>query len=434
MNRQTNDNLTVGKQLTIFLTALIARIIYLLPQVPAQSYQGADTRLYLEIARNILQGNGFVFNQTPTAFVSPLYPLYLSICLAIFGENILWASVLQCIFSSATCVLIALTTARLFNKNVGLIAGIIAALYYELILWNSSQLLTEPLYTFFLAAAIYATVRGIGNETRKILYFIVAGVGFGLAGLVRPLGFPIAVSATFFLIIVFLLKKQKYWRHALLIFFCCFLTMLPWGIRNYYTMNHFTILSLEGGHVFWLGNNPEYDRFEHPDFTKWGGYTLMFNNFPEEVKGKTEVEQNLVFSQAAWQHIFAHPFNFVRRGFHKTWNMWRPTFSRSSVKNLLISWTIYPALLLLSLSGIWLALKKRFMRAETIGAGVLVWILFTNLLIHFAITGEIRFRVPLWTVLIPFAALTISVIISKTKQLIQARSSQLTTSVREAKS
>jgi len=186
-------------------------------------------------------------------------------------------------------------------------------------------------------------------------------------------------------------------------------------------MNHFTLLSLEGGHVFWLGNNPEYDRFEHPDFTKWGGYTLMFNNFPEEVKGKTEVEADQVFSQTAWQHIFAHPFNFVVRGFHKTWNMWRPTFSGSSWKNLLVSWTIYPMLLLLSLSGIWLSLRKRLVTAQTVAAGVLVWIFLTNLLIHFTITGEMRFRVPLWTVLIPFAALTVSVIIPKSKSFVLTR-------------
>ncbi|MCY7346308.1 MAG: glycosyltransferase family 39 protein [Pyrinomonadaceae bacterium] len=421
MSRQNNNNLSFVKQSAIFLIAFAARFIYLLPQIPAKTYTGSDTRLYLDIAQNILQGNGFAAGQTPTAFVSPLYPLYLSFCLAVFGENILWASVLQCVFSSLTSVLIALTATRLFDKNVGMIAGMIAALYYELILWNSSQLLTEPLYTFFLASAVYAVVCAVTTENRKILCFSLAGVAFGLAGLVRPLGLPIAVSVTVFLLTIFLLTRQTHWKYALLILLCCVLTMLPWGVRNHYTMNRFTLLSLEGGHVFWLGNNPEYDRFEHPDFTKWGGYTLMFNNFPEEVKGKTEVEADQIFSQTAWQHIFAHPFDFVVRGFHKTWNMWRPAFSGSSWKNLLVSWTIYPMLLLLSLSGIWLSLRKRLVTAQTVAAGVLVLVFLTNLLIHFTITGEMRFRVPLWTVLIPFAALTVSVIISKSKSFVLTR-------------
>lgn len=416
MNRQTVNNLSLFKQSAIFLIAFAARLIYLLPQISTGTYMGSDTRVYLEIAQNVLRGSGFTANQTPTAFVSPLYPLYLSFCLAVFGENLVWASVLQCVFSSLTCVLIALAASRLFDKNVGLIAGIFAALYYELILWDSSQLLTEPFYTFFLAAAICALVCAIQSENRKFLYFSAAGVAFGLAGLVRPLGLPTAISAAIFLLIVFLLKRQTHWKYALPILLFCVLTMLPWGIRNYYTMNYFTLLSLEGGHVFWLGNNPEYDRFEHPDFSKWGGYTLMFNDFPEEIKGKNEVEVNQIFGQIARRHIFAHPFDFVVRGFHKMWNMWRPAFSRSSAKNLLVSWTIYPLLLLLSLSGIWLAFRSNAVtEAQTIAAGVLVWIFLTNLLIHFTITGEIRFRVPLWTLLIPFAALSFSKIILKAK-------------------
>lgn len=421
MDQQNNNNLSAVKQTAIFLVAFAVRIAYLLPQISAKTYIGADTQLYLEIAQNILHGNGFTSNQMPTAFVSPLYPLYLSFCMAVFGETLWWASVLQCVFSALTCILIALTAARLFGKNVGTIAGMLAALYYELILWNSSQLLTEPLYTFFLAAAIYAVVCAVTSESRKIFYFSSAGVAFGLTGLVRPLGLAIAVSVTIFLLTVFLLKRQTHWKYALLTLFCCILTMLPWGIRNYYTMNHFTLLSLEAGHVFWLGNNPEYDRFEHSDFTKWSGYTVMFNDFPEEIKGKTEVEADGIFSRTAWQHIFAQPVSFVVRGFHKTWNMWRPAFSGSSWKNLLVSWTVYPTLLLLSLSGIRLSLRKGLITTRTVAVSVLVWILLTNLLIHFAITGEIRFRVPLWTVLIPFAALTISISISKLKSFVSAK-------------
>jgi len=421
MNRQNDINLSFTKQSAIFLIAFAIRIIYLLPQIPAKTYTGTDTRLYLDIAQNILHGNGFAAKEIPTAFVSPLYPLYLTFCLAVFGENTLWASVLQCVFSSLTCVLIALTANRLFDKKIGIIAGMMAALYYELILWNSSQLLTEPLYTFFFAAAVYMTVCAVMTENRKFLYFSLTGIAFGLAGLVRPLGLPIAISVTIFLSAVFLLKRQTYWKYALLTVFWCVLTLMPWGIRNYYTMNHFTLLSLEGGHVFWLGNNPEYDRFEHPDFTKWGGYTLMFNDFPEEVKGKTEVETNRIFSQTAWKHISSHPANFVVRGFHKTWNMWRPAFSGSSWKHLLISWTLYPMLLLLSLLGIWLSLRKVLLTAQSIAILTLVWIFLTNLLIHFTITGEIRFRVPIWAVLIPFAALTFSMVISKSKPFVSTR-------------
>jgi hypothetical protein len=267
---------------------------------------------------------------------------------------------------------------------------------------------------------LYALACAVLSEEREIPYFSLAGAAFGLAGLARPLALPIAVSVTAFLLTVFLLKRRKHWARPLLVLCFCLLTMLPWGVRNYYTMNHFTLLSLEGGHVFWLGNNPEYDLFEHPDFTKWGGYTLMFNKFPAEVQGQTEVGRDRNFRQAAWRHIWAHPFNFIIRGFHKTWNMWRPAFSGSSWKNLLVSSTVYPALLLLALWGIWRSIRKEPITSQTIAAGALAWIFLTNLLIHFTITGEIRFRVPLWTILIPFAAQSFSEILMRFKSFVSA--------------
>jgi hypothetical protein len=63
-NNQNNDRLLVAKYLAIFMTAFAARIAYLLPQIGAKSYAGADTVLYLDIARNILNGNGFAAGQS----------------------------------------------------------------------------------------------------------------------------------------------------------------------------------------------------------------------------------------------------------------------------------------------------------------------------------------------------------------------------------
>jgi len=404
MNRLDNavSKLSINNQMIIFLVALIARIVYLLPQVSQKTYLGADTRLYLEIAQNILDGNGFAVEHGATAFVAPAFPIFLSACIFLFGENMAWASVIQCILASITCVVIAKIAVCLFDKSTGFIAGIIAALYYELIMWGSTQLLTEPLYIFFLALAIYYLTSAIISAQNKVWFYSLCGGFFGLAGLVRPLALPIAVSVTVFLLFLLRRKRQEL-LYPFILIFACLLVMMPWGLRNYFTLNHFTLLSLEGGHVFWLGNNPEYDRFE----TKQGGYTAMFLPFPEDVRRDDEVQANQSFSHAAWQHIFEHPVNFIIRGFHKMWNMWRPAFSGSSWRNLLVSWTVYPLLLISSLRGIFNSLKSKEYTQRKLVASVLVWILLTHLAIHFLITGEIRFRVPLWVVLIPFSALAL---------------------------
>jgi hypothetical protein len=217
--------------------------------------------------------------------------------------------------------------------------------------------------------------------------------------------------------LVALLYQREKLKQGVIFIAACLLVMQPWGLRNYFVFNNYTLSSTEGGHVFWLGNNPEYDLGEHPDFTRYGGYTVMFKPPPglaRQIDGKTEPESNRIFAREAWQHISHHPKAFFVRAFHKTWNMWRPTFGVSSFQNKLISYTFYPLLLFLSLCGIFLAWRLKF-RSFTLKNflsnliqpfGLLSVFLIIHLLLHAAINGEIRFRVPLWIVLVPFASVS----------------------------
>jgi hypothetical protein len=166
-------------------------------------------------------------------------------------------------------------------------------------------------------------------------------------------------------------------------------------------MGQFTLSSTESGYVFWLGNNPGFDRRESPDFIKYQGYTAMFPQLPESA-GKSEIEVNRIHREAAFAYIKAEPLLWIRRAFDKLWNMWRPVFSGSSMTHRIIGYTVYPLLLGLALAGMVLS-RRDFNRTWPLLAFIAI-----HLLLHGAITGEIRFRIPLWAALIPFSALTIS--------------------------
>jgi len=418
--------LSLRNQIFIYFSALTVRLAYVLAQykfgIVDGNFVSGDAVFYLKLAENILAGNGMANDSGATAFVSPGFPLFLAGCQAVFGADTVWTSLFQCFLSAAICVFTANSTAIMFGRRAGIIAGIIAAGYYELILWTSGQILTEPLYTFILSAALLALIIAVTKS--GWIRFASAGALFGLAALVRPTALPVALGIGFLIFAVSILKHGNEWRHALVFITFCLLVMMPWGIRNYLVIGNFTLLSTEGGHVFWLGNNPEYDKFEHPDFQKFGGYTTMFSppdKLKAELDGKSEVERNRIFSSAARQHIFNHPTAFLIRATHKNWNMWQPAFSISSRRNLLLSWTLYPALLFLSLAGIALAWR----RSETGNriteiikpVGLLSIFLLIHIAMHTVITGEIRFRVPLWTALIPFAALIVNLIIDFLRNL-----------------
>lgn len=406
---------------TIFAIALLLRVSYVLLQsrfnLLGGSFVSGDASFYIAIAKNVLAGSGLAYRGALTAYVSPGFPLFLAGCLSIFGENTIWISLLQCVLSALVCVFIASLTALMLGKRAGIIAGMIAAIYYELILWTSGQILTEPLYTFLLAAAVYALVSASVSEKSVDFKFALAGFLFGLSALVRPLALAVALGLGILMLLVSLFYKSRRLKQALIFAAVCLLTMQPWGLRNYFALDYYTLTSLEGGHVLWLGNNPEYDLYEHPDFTRFGGYSLMFSAPPEltqQLKGKTEAQSNQIYSQQAFQHIFHHPGAFFTRAIHKTWNMWRPTFSGASFQNKLISYTLYPLLLFFSLIGIFLAWRselkdftlKNFLLTCAKPIGLLSAFLLIHLLLHATINAEIRFRVPLWIVLIPFASVT----------------------------
>lgn len=254
------------------------------------------------------------------------------------------------------------------------------------------------------------------SQVYYYLNFCLSGIFFALASLTRPISIAIACGLAFVIFISAIFGKSLDWKLPVYFIAVFFLLMMPWGIRNYFVMSSFTISSLEGGHVFWLGNNAEYDRYEHPDFTKYGGYTVMFSR-PAEASG-TEAESNRKFYELAQKHIFANPFEFIKRGFHKIWNMWRPNFSGSSWRNSLLSYTFYPLILLSSLFGMftcWKNLKGNFWQNLSEPIVLLILFFLAHLAIHFVITGEIRFRLPIWLVLIPFSAFTFSFLLKKAK-------------------
>jgi len=402
------NSLTLNSQLLIFAVALLLRAGYVLAQyrwgIVSGDFKSGDAGLYLRLADSLLAGRGLADGSGPTAFVMPGYPLFLSACFYLFGRNSEIASLIQSGLSALACVWIARSTALLFSRSAGVVAGLIAAGYYELVLWTSGQLLTEPLYFFLVASAIYALLAALDStpDSSRRAMMALAGALFGLAALVRPnaLG-VVAVIALMMAGIAVWNRQSRDTLNAALFVAGCVVVMLPWGIRNSVAVGQFTLASTEGGHVFWLGNNPGYDRRESPDFIRYGGYTAMFPGLAEAA-GKSEIEANRIYRQAAINHIIAHPGLWVERGFHKLWNMWRPTFSHSSWRNRLLAWTLYPALLGLSVCGLIAAWPERAR------AWPLFVFLLGNLLIHFTITGEIRFRVPLWVALIPFAAVSIT--------------------------
>jgi 4-amino-4-deoxy-L-arabinose transferase-like glycosyltransferase len=152
-----------------------------------------------------------------------------------------WVRRVQALLGAGICVLVCLTTRRLYDEGSAKLAGLICALYPPLII-PTSAILTEILFMFWLGLAVYGVIskRGLG-------WRFACGIVLGMALMTRS----ILVFFLPFLIGWFILVRE---RKALVstaaVLGGVLLVALPWTIRNYSHFGAFVPLTTHGGLAF----------------------------------------------------------------------------------------------------------------------------------------------------------------------------------------
>src|SRR5207237_9689999 len=109
---------------------------------------------------------------------------------ALSGRRNFFVRFFLCFIGSGTCALVYLWAKDIFSRRIAFVAGIIAALYSGLFIYDG-WLYSESLYTFLLLAFSYTLY--LVQRTSKRLWMIVSGVLLGLLSLTRRNGLIIFV-------------------------------------------------------------------------------------------------------------------------------------------------------------------------------------------------------------------------------------------------
>ncbi len=189
-----------------------------------------DEAVYLGLARNILDGNGYSINGGQESFRPPLFPILIATTWKVFGFSEVVVRMWPIIFSVLTSLATYLFAKKLYNEKIALWSALIVGTI-PMFIFFSEKFLTESMFTFFSVLFLLTFYTAI-EENKKFL-FPVAGVLFSLSFLTRYPAFLLA--PVYFLYPIITRKKldswllsYSYWLGIIL----ALVLLVPWFILN----------------------------------------------------------------------------------------------------------------------------------------------------------------------------------------------------------
>jgi hypothetical protein len=253
----------------IFCVALLLRLTFLFyeaHQVPAEALATVPFQNEAgSVAAALAQGQGFccVFHQPtgPTAWLAPVYPIFLATIFKMFGSftvaSFYAAGLFNCIFSALACLPLFHCALRIGNRATAAAAGWLWAVFPSGILIPFEWIWDTSLSALLAISLLWATFHLADDSRRR--NFILYGLFCGFCLLVNPaLG-----SVLPFLLIWIYFRMGSSQRQRLgeivLIASLTIVVCLPWTIRNAIQFHRFIPIRSDFPFELWMGNNPIYD-------------------------------------------------------------------------------------------------------------------------------------------------------------------------------
>lgn len=190
--------------------------------------------------------------------LSPFYLYFMTALKKIFDVDWAYVKFIQSFIGAVNGLLICAVGGRLFRQEVGFLAGLIYALYGNLIILESTLEPTVFVLSFNLLA-VYGLlrVREDGDPLRRAWGWpLLAGLFVGLSIITKPnflLFLP--VGAVWLLASVGqTVALQRRLANTVFFFTAALLVVIPVTVRNYVKLHDFVLVTADAGKVFFHGN------------------------------------------------------------------------------------------------------------------------------------------------------------------------------------
>ena len=300
------QSITKASLLFLFIFALALRMIYVTQSIgnPLFGAPVVDAYVYTQWAEKMVDG---IWLWDHVGNYLPIYPAFLALEQIIFGTSPYVTKIIQSGMGALTAVLMALVTARAWNRQVGLITGYLLATYWMLVVFGAEKF-AETFSIFFQSLTIWLLVR----YSQRFSAIFAAGLTFALSAGVR---------ANLFLILPFILVWLVWlnWNNRMIALKAAVLfslgTVLIIGpiVGRNYQLTGSPMLRAQASWSLYSGLSPEFEGLHPPA----GILFLKYMHMPDQIGAFTEKEVEQYWYQRLKEVIRENPsgvvLNLLRR-------------------------------------------------------------------------------------------------------------------------
>ncbi len=368
--------------LGIFLLALLIRVLLLWPLLTAERELKTDEPSYHGLAVSLVETGRLEFKEHGTTFRAyrmPFFPLVLASIYYVLGPDPYVAQPFIVVLSALTCAGTYILGRELFDRRVGLIAGVLTSFDPALIAY-SRLLFTETLSVFLVLCAMIALERLRKNG--RWTWAVASGMFLGLATLTRANFGPFVPFALGWLVFT---GRSSLWpslRNAAIIAALTGSLWTGWVARNYIVFGEFIPFTTQGGNAYNGIYNDVVAARSGLNHGEWDELSELSALSP--AGDWTEIEADRVRKDSAFAWIRAHPGSAATIALMQVVHLWRPQFFG----------TFYVLLMVTSLFGFLWAVRRN-------NQGVILWAILAGVYTFMALMtlGRPRFRLPLHPIL-----------------------------------
>lgn len=364
---------------------------------------------YGQIARNIINGNGFsraTFSEDDVSLTSshaPIYPYFLAFFYQ-FGRRpsiFIFIQIIQAVISALTIIIIFGISEIIFNRKVANLSAI-GVTFYPVFIFYSTKLVPTIFLIFFLSLSIFLIMK----NKKSTLLLIVTGVILGFTILCDPVAFMVVPAVVIWWIAI----KRYDFKKLVVIVSIAVLILIPWAVRNYIVHRHFVPVTTQFGLSFWLGNNPNATGTDYFKVNPRSSddYIFMLQTLPENIRDSFskigEFDRSRFYLKEEIDFIGDEPLKslklFIKKFYYYWWFAPPGIYASQDIEKygFLLKIAYF---FLLSTGIIGFILSRKFIKDTSL----LLMVMFSvSLLYIIAHVGLIRYRVILEPYLIIFVS------------------------------